>query len=115
MATYDELSVADKQKVDEFVNPLRMVIQHFSRVIDHVQNGLMPKWTGNVETVIASLDANAVVPDKSTIVDSEPLTKEEIANLVVFLSAVASAETGFGSAYHQSLYVKAGGVVEHLG
>jgi Uma2 family endonuclease len=113
MAAYESLTAEQKLVVKECVNPLRSVIGELARLCNHAL-AIDAKWTGNVETIIASLDEGEIVPDESTYQDSEPLTKEQIQSLVGYILAIGSTSTGYATDYHRGLYVRAAGVYEVL-
>jgi hypothetical protein len=114
VVAYADLTTEQKAAVQEFVQPLRSCIGNLVKVLNNTA-ALKAKWTGNVDGIVALLASGDLIPDESTIEDSEPLTAAGVSSLIGYLLAMADQSTGIGTDYHRALYVKAAGVLNQIG
>jgi hypothetical protein len=118
MATYASLSDSDKLKIKQLVDPMRSFAGELARVCNHGR-AIASKWSGDVETIVGTLDSNSVVPNTSNETGAVDLTKEQIQNLAgyfITLSDPTDNATGsYNSNYHRALFVKAIGLLNTLG
>jgi hypothetical protein len=103
---YVDLSAEDKELLDTLVGQLRaqsgVINQYLARA-----RTISDLFVAGGSTVVTSLDAAAVVPNKSGLAGAQALTKEEIEEILGDLNQAMNA---YSTTAKRALQVKASGV-----
>lgn len=121
---FDALSADDKAAVLALVKLLRTVAMEFAKLGNHgraVANG----WAGNVESIVNTLAAEAVIPippdgpGATGLAGAQPLTKAQLTTLVGyaidFSATTDNAAGSYNTNFHRGLYARAAGAVNTIG
>lgn len=116
MASWASLSASDQNEVIDLLRAARLWSSMMHR-INNLGLAIAAKWSGNVESIVSSLDAG-LIPPTNNIAEAEQLTKAEIQNLVgyaITCSATPDNSSGsYNTNYHRALFVRAGGLFNCL-
>jgi len=109
---YSDLTPEQKASVQALSAVVRPLAGDFSRLLEEFQ-AVVAYYVGNVETVLAALDAGDAIPNETDLAGAQSLTKSQFVNLVGYMiSASATADGAAGSYntnYHRALYAAACG------
>lgn len=110
--TYADLTAEQKASVQALSAVARPLAGEFARLLEDFQ-GVVSYYVGNVETILAALDAGDEIPNETGLSGAQALTKADFVNLVGYM--ITASATGDGASgsyntnYHRSLYAKACG------
>jgi len=109
---YADLTTEQKDSVDALGVLVRALSGELARLLEKFQ-AAVAYYTGNVETILGTLDGSDVIPNTSGLTGAQSMTKTELVALLGYMIALsATAEGASGSAntdYHRALYAKACG------
>lgn len=88
MATYNQLSQEDKDKLNFFVTELRSEYGALARFLDGVDDLRVHYTAQGIGAIITSLDAGAEVPNASGLAGATDLTKEQIQTAVTDMNSL---------------------------
>jgi len=111
MATYADLTAAEKDVFDAFMTQLRAGYGELARLLERL-DVLKADHIAQVGAIIATLDAGAITPNQSGLSGAGELTKEEIDAAATDLNTLLSA---YNSAAKRQAYVKFAGPGNILG
>jgi hypothetical protein len=116
MAAWSELTQQQRDEILDLIKAQRDWSGAMAR-LGNLGRAIAAKYSGNVETTLASLDAGEI-PVYDATRGQEPLTKSELITLVGY--AIDSSNTADGAAgsyntgFHRALYVRAAGLYDTL-
>lgn len=109
---YEDLTAAQKASVQALSAVVRPLAGELARLLEQFQ-AVVAYYSGNVETILAELQAADEIPNETGLAGAQALTKTQFANLVGYMvSASATADNAAGSYntnYHRALYASACG------
>lgn len=108
MAQFSELTAEQQARILELLRIVRPYAGELGRlnVSGRAADAL---WVGNVDAIVALLDAGAEVPNETGLDQASPLTKEEIQNsLMAWVQAII---TTYDTAFVRGVLAKAAGAV----
>ena len=115
---YQDLTPEQQASVQALSQVLRPLAGEFARLLAKFEVATS-YYVGNVETMIAGLDASDPIPNTSGLAGAQDLTKEQFVNLMGYLivsSATPDGSSGsFNTNYHRALYAQACGPENLLG
>jgi len=93
MATYESLSQADKDSLQEFLNDLRTEIVYVYKCT--VNAGItLSVWSSTISDIVDQLDAGEVIPNTSGRADAQAVHKANLVeNLMPYVTTLASLST----------------------
>jgi len=106
MATYDDLTDAQKQEVDDIMRLIRPVGGTFAQSA-HRAGVIIQGYDASTKAIIDSLDAGSEIPNKTDLSGAQPMTVEDVGSMVDDLTEVSSS---FGTDAKLSVYIKAAGI-----
>jgi hypothetical protein len=112
MATWASLTQAQRDEVVQEIAAVREWSGMAAR-LHNLGRAIAAKWSGNVETTVASLDAGDI-PVYDAGLGQEALSKADLQTLagyaIDYSVATDGATPSFNTPYHRALYVKAVGI-----
>ena len=105
MATYEELSDADRQKVDEALQHIRPACGTFAQSSDKAAWITQSAQVSGALDIIATIDGP--IPNATGLAQAGDLTAAEVAELVSDLQSIADL---YGTDSKRALHLKACGV-----
>lgn len=115
---YEDLTTEQKAAVQALSNFVRAASGELARLANHGR-AVANLYAGNVETILALLDNPDVIPNATGFSGAQPLTKEELVNLVGYLMVLSDTGdnvTGsYNSNFHRGLFAKAAGIGNLVG
>jgi len=107
MATYDSLSRTEKDQLQVFVHEVRVEVANIYNAAKSA-GVLESTWNNDMSTLVASLDANEVIPNTTGLAGARGITKENFANnLMAYVITTAS----MGSDAHRDNIVPPAGAI----
>ena len=91
MATYDSLTVEEKDRLAFFTTQLRAEYGTLARFLDGVDDLRTHYTAQGIGAIFAKLDAGAVVPNASGLAGSAPLTKTQWDTAVADMASLLTA------------------------
>ena len=105
MATYEELSDADRQKVDEALQHIRPACGTFAQSSDKAAWITQSAQVSGALDIIATIDG--AIPNATGLAQAGELTAAEVAELIAVLQSIADT---YGSDSKRALHLNACGV-----
>ena len=111
---YNDLTAEQKQSVQAMCQLVRPLSGELGRLLEKFQ-AVVAYYSGNVESILAALQASDVVPNESGLAGAQNMTKEQLVNLVGYFITLCATPDGssgsYNTNYHRALYAKACGPV----
>ena len=110
---YAELTPEQKEAVDALTTFIRGQSGQFAQLLT-AGRAIASAYVGNVETILSQLAPSDEIPNTSGLDGAQPLTKEQLVNLIGYYLVMSDPADGasgpYGSNYHRALYVRAAGI-----
>ena len=111
---YADLTTEQKASVQSLLLLVRPLTGELARLLEKFQ-AVVAGYTGNVDTILTSLQATDAIPNTTDLAGAESLTKEQFVNLVGYMIVASATPDGSAGSlntnYHRSLYARACGPV----
>lgn len=113
-----DLTGDQKRAVKELASLTRATAGEIAKLANHCR-AITAGYVGNVESILALLQAGDVIPNESGLGNAQDLTKAELVTLIGY--CITLSETGDGASgsyntnYHRGLYAKAAGPANLIG
>ena len=115
---YEDLTQEQQASIQALSQVVRPLTGEFAKLLAKFQVAVS-YYVGNVETILAGLDASDLIPNTSGLAGAQDLTKEQFVNLMGYLIASSATPDGssgsFNTNYHRALYVRAAGPENIMG
>ncbi len=109
--TYAELTVEQQAIIQNFVGLLRAWTGEQGRTNNH-GDVLNTDYNAQSSAILASLDAGEVIPNTSGLAGAASLVKEDVVSMVAHVQGIL---TGYNTAAHRQLWVRAAGAGNLIG
>lgn len=111
MATYDSLTLEQKNLLQAFLNNVRAWAGEQARANNHgdVHN---TDYNAQASAIIASLNAAEVIPNTSGLSGAASIVKEDLVSVVAHIQGVL---TSYNTGPHRQLWTKMAGAVNMIG
>lgn len=111
MATFDELTQAQRVTISDYQVMLRSVSGELARVMNHMA-ALNTAWNAQVSATVALLTNGALTTDASGLAGAAQLSKEEVTNITSYCQGIL---TSYNTAAHREVISKACGAGNLIG
>ena len=106
MATYDDLTDAQKQEVDDIMRLIRPIGGTFAQSAQKA-GVIIQGYNASAKAIIDTLDPGSEIPNKTDLAGAQPMTVEDVDSMVSDLTEVSSS---FGTDEKLAIYIKAAGI-----
>lgn len=118
MPVYNDLTADQKAAVDNLSALVRDTVSKLAKVCN-AGRAVSAGYVGNVESILATLDSGAVIPNTTGLAGAQPMTRSELVTVIGYLMVMSETADGASGSlntnYHKSLYAKACGPVNLIG
>jgi hypothetical protein len=110
MAQYADLTPQDKQALDNYLQFARPLMGELARMMNKF-GAINSDWTNGAQAIVATLDANAAVPNSTGLAGANELTKEDIEAVATL---IGQAITAYENQTNRDRWAKSAGAVNTI-